>query len=80
MPIGPLSANRAALLGRDRRPRGDGGTELYSTLEAAARQMQAEFDPTKINGIILLSDGGNEDPSNNDARRDPRRRTAGTRP
>lgn len=67
VPIGRLSSNRGAILSAIRGLEADGGTELYSTVEAAARQMQAGFDPTKINGIILLSDGENEDPSNNDS-------------
>ncbi|MGE5460154.1 MAG: substrate-binding domain-containing protein [Solirubrobacterales bacterium] len=66
VPIGPLSSNGDALRAAIGGLQPEGGTQLYATVEAAVRRMQAEFDPTKINGIILLSDGVNEDPTNDD--------------
>jgi Mg-chelatase subunit ChlD len=38
-----------------------GGTSLYDTVIAAFRAMHAGFDPRATNGIILISDGANED-------------------
>jgi hypothetical protein len=38
-----------------------GGTSLYDTTIAAVRAMHAGYDPRASNGIILLSDGANED-------------------
>ncbi len=44
----------------------DGSTALYATLRAAQEQALQELDPTRINAIILLSDGRNEYPPDND--------------
>lgn len=44
----------------------DGGTGLYSTTRAAARAMRAGFDPTRINAVVVLTDGRNEYPADTD--------------
>jgi Ca-activated chloride channel family protein len=44
----------------------DGGTALYATLREAQRDMLADLDTTRINAIILLSDGKNEYPPDTD--------------
>ena len=44
----------------------DGGTALYATLRAAQEQMLAELDTERINAIVLLSDGVNEYPPDDD--------------
>lgn len=41
----------------------EGGTALYATTRAAVQQMRAGFDPTRINAVVLLTDGKNEYPS-----------------
>ena len=66
VPIEPLGKNGETLRATIRNLRASGGTHLYAALEAAAATMRDHFDPTKINGIILLSDGVNEDPANDD--------------
>ena len=38
-----------------------GGTALYDTVLAAYRQVQAGFDPSKVNSVVLMTDGKNED-------------------
>ncbi|MGH3824566.1 MAG: VWA domain-containing protein [Pseudonocardiaceae bacterium] len=38
----------------------EGGTALYTTTRAAVQQMRAAFDPTRINAVVLLTDGKNE--------------------
>jgi Ca-activated chloride channel homolog len=44
----------------------EGGTALYATTRAAVKQVQADFDPTRINAVVLLTDGKNEyKPDNN---------------
>lgn len=43
----------------------DGGTALYATLRAAQRSMLADLAPDRINAIVLLSDGQNEFPDDN---------------
>jgi Ca-activated chloride channel homolog len=42
-----------------------GGTALYATTRAAVRQVQEALDPTKINAVVLLTDGKNEYPADN---------------
>ena len=39
-----------------------GSTGLYDTILAAYEQAKAGYDPTRINSIVLLTDGKNEDP------------------
>lgn len=43
-----------------------GGTALYATTRAAVAQVQQTFDPTRINAVVLLTDGVNEYPADND--------------
>lgn len=38
-----------------------GGTALYATTLAAVRRLESRWDPTRINAVILLSDGENTD-------------------
>ena len=42
-----------------------GGTALYATLREAQERMLADLDTTRINAIVLLSDGQNEYPPDN---------------
>jgi Ca-activated chloride channel homolog len=42
------------------------GKALYATLEAAVASMRARYEPTRINAVVVLTDGGNDDPANND--------------
>ena len=39
----------------------DGGTGLYDTTLAAVRQLRAQWDPNRINTVLILSDGQNDD-------------------
>ena len=45
------------------------GTPLYTVAKAAYDEMQQGYDPTKINAVILLTDGANEDGDDSDDRR-----------
>lgn len=40
-----------------------GGTGLYDTVLAAYRSAKAGYDPAKVNSVVLLTDGVNEDPN-----------------
>ncbi len=40
-----------------------GGTALYDTVLASYHQVQADFDPSKTNSVVLMTDGRNEDTS-----------------
>jgi len=64
-PIGPLSTQRVALLGglSGIQPKPNGGTGLYDTTLAAYKAVQADWDPGRINSIVLMTDGQNEDPN-----------------
>lgn len=39
----------------------DGGTGLYDTTLAAVRMMRANWDPHRVNTVLLLTDGRNDD-------------------
>ncbi|MDN5794270.1 MAG: substrate-binding and VWA domain-containing protein [Intrasporangium sp.] len=39
-----------------------GGTGLYDTIWAAYRRVQQGYDPTRVNAVVVLTDGKNEDP------------------
>ena len=43
----------------------EGGTALYATTRAAVQQVRASFDPNRINAVVLLTDGKNEYPQDN---------------
>jgi Ca-activated chloride channel homolog len=63
-PIGPLVSQRnqliAALGGIQANPKGD--TALYDTVLAAYKNVQTNWDPGKINSVILMTDGQNDNP------------------
>jgi Ca-activated chloride channel family protein len=44
----------------------NGQTALYATTRAAVRSVRDSFDPTKINAVVLLTDGKNEYEKDND--------------
>ena len=69
VPIGPLAARSGAVSGRQRLGgalaalqyvRG-GGTGLYDTALAATRRVRAEGEPGRVNSVVLLTDGKNDD-------------------
>jgi Ca-activated chloride channel homolog len=39
---------------------------LYTTVDAAVSAVRARFNSARINAVVLLTDGGNDDPSNSD--------------
>ncbi len=62
-PVSPLSADKRARLAKavrnlDEVP--NGGTGLYDTILAAVNSMRADYDPTRVNSIVVLSDGKDE--------------------
>ena len=66
VPIGPIGAQREVIANkiRDLVPRS--GTPLYTTAKASYDDLRANFDPARINAVVLLTDGQNDDPRNND--------------
>jgi Mg-chelatase subunit ChlD len=62
VPIGPLSGNRARLLrGLDTIRPSDGDTGLYDTMLAAYRRVQEDWEPGRVNSVVLFTDGRNDD-------------------
>ena len=59
-PVTPLGNKIDGLRESIRNLRPGGGTALYRTVDDAAAQMVASFDPTRINGIVVLTDGQND--------------------
>jgi len=61
VPTAPMSKNRATLKSaiEDQRPLN--GTPLYSVTKDAFEAARADFDPDKINAVVLLTDGKNDD-------------------
>jgi Ca-activated chloride channel family protein len=39
----------------------DGGTGLYDSVLAAVRAVRAQYDPTRVNSVVVLTDGRDED-------------------
>lgn len=64
VPIGPLSAQRTQLLAKigaiQPNPKGDTG--LYDTLLAAYQEVKKDWDPGRVNSIVMMTDGDNDDP------------------
>jgi len=70
-PIGPVTVTAAgadrrtalalAVAGLQQIP--DGGTGLYDTTLAAVRAVRANWDPDRVNSVVLLTDGRNDDPT-----------------
>ncbi len=62
VPIRPLSGNRRPLQqGLASIKPSDGNTGLYDTLLAAYKVVQEDWEPGKVNSIVLFTDGKNED-------------------
>jgi Ca-activated chloride channel family protein len=69
VPIGPLGPRENGWLGRellgrslaDVQPIPDGGTGLYDTVLAAVRTVRQDWDPARVNSVVLLTDGRDED-------------------
>jgi Ca-activated chloride channel family protein len=64
VPIGPMSVNRDDLKAQIERLVPTQGTPLYTATEDSYTALVDGYDPTRINAVVLLSDGRNEDPRN----------------
>jgi Ca-activated chloride channel family protein len=62
-PVAPLAEQRQQLLGAlgDIRPNKDGNTALYDTTLAAYRAVQSGWDPSRVNSVVIMTDGKNDD-------------------
>lgn len=66
VPLGPVSQVGATFTGEVERMQADGGTALYATTRDAVESIRGNFDEDRINAVILLSDGKNEYPQDDD--------------
>ena len=66
VPPGPISQQKATLRHEIEglQPQGQ-HKALYTTLDAAVTSMRARYDTARINAVVVLTDGGNDDPTNN---------------
>jgi Ca-activated chloride channel homolog len=66
LPVGPLGPRLKEFRDRISSLTPMQGTALYATLRAAEERMVREFDRSRINAIVLLTDGKNEYPADTD--------------
>jgi Ca-activated chloride channel family protein len=66
VPFGPIGSQREELATRIRSLVPTQGTPLYTAVRDSYRLLQDEYEPDRINAVVLLSDGQNEDPRNED--------------
>jgi Ca-activated chloride channel family protein len=66
LPIAPIAGQREQMEQKIRGLIPRSGTPLYTTAKAAYEGLKSSFDPARINAVVLLTDGQNDDPRNND--------------
>jgi len=66
VPIGPIGANRETIRTRIRSLTPTNGTPLYTVARDSHRELRNSYDPARINAVLLLTDGRNEDDRNRD--------------
>jgi Ca-activated chloride channel family protein len=66
LPIAPIGAQREAMAARIDDLVPTQGTPLYTVTKAANDRLVETFDAQRINAVLLLTDGKNEDNRNND--------------
>ncbi|MEV0392572.1 substrate-binding domain-containing protein [Polymorphospora rubra] len=66
VPLSRIGANKAALTSAIGALRPEGGTALYSTVRDAHDHLVEHFSPDRINAVVVLTDGRNEYPRDND--------------
>ncbi len=64
--IGPIGQNREVIASRIRDLIPTQGTPLYTVTEDSYREIEDSFDEERINAVVLLTDGRNEDDRNTD--------------
>jgi Ca-activated chloride channel family protein len=66
VPVGAVSGSRDRMRQVITSLSAGGGTALYATARAAQQKLLASADPNRINAVVLLTDGKNEYPRDND--------------
>ena len=64
VPIQPLASGRTEMLSKlaDIQPVPNGKTGLYDTVLAAYKAVQNNWDPSRVNSVVIMTDGQNDDP------------------
>jgi Ca-activated chloride channel homolog len=64
VPIQSLANARADMLSKlaDIQPVPNGNTGLYDTVLAAYKAVQKNWDPSRVNSVVIMTDGQNDDP------------------
>jgi Ca-activated chloride channel family protein len=65
VPFDTARTNLATVQAKIRDLQPDGGTGLYATVRAASKALGSAYDPQRINAIVVLTDGRNEFPADN---------------
>ena len=66
VPLGPIGANREVIRSRLADLVPVAGTPLYTAARDSYQVLKESFDAARINAVLLLTDGRNEDPRNDD--------------
>ena len=66
VPIGPLGQQKARLKQMIEGLSPQQGTPLYAAIRSAHQSMRARFDPSRINALVVLTDGQNSYEQDND--------------
>lgn len=66
VPIGPIGTNRETIRSKIRNLVPTNATPLYTVARDSHKQLREGYDPARINAVLLLTDGRNEDDRNND--------------
>ena len=66
IPIGPVGPKLGEFRDSIRALQPSNGTPLYTAVGASVAEMRETFDAERINGVVVLTDGRNEDPRNDD--------------
>ena len=66
VPVGPLASQRADLVNglNGVQPKRNGNTGLYETVLAAYKAVQSGWDAGKVNSVIIMTDGQQDNPPN----------------
>ncbi len=66
LPVTAIGPRREALASRIRDQFPLNATPLYSVIQSSYEKVQADYDPTRINAVVLLTDGMNDDGNRED--------------
>jgi Ca-activated chloride channel family protein len=66
VPFGPAGVNREQMATKIRSLVPTEATPLYTVARDSFRELKGSYDPARINAVLLLTDGANEDPRNSD--------------